>query len=59
MLTDQDIDRLLAVLASKQDLQKLEKRMDRMEDLMQGLPSSVDSLAKAIHNLTLEYYVVF
>ena len=55
MLTDQDIDRLLSVLATKQDVERLEKRMDRMEDLMQGLLSSVDSLAKAIHDLTMEY----
>ncbi len=55
MLTDQDIDKLLSVLASKQEVQNLQKDMDNMKELMQGLLSSVDSLAKAINDLKLEY----
>jgi hypothetical protein len=55
MLTNQDIDKLTSLLATKQDIRDLDARTSRLEDLVQGLVLSQDSLAKEVHEMRLEY----
>ncbi len=58
MLTDKDIDRLLAVVATKQDVARLEERTERIEDILSQVLTALDRLAKSIDDLTLEYAAV-
>lgn len=55
MLTNKDIDKLLAVLATKQDVQELDERLARVEDTLSKVLTALDRLAKAIEDQTREY----
>lgn len=55
MLTDQDIDRLLAVFATKQDLAGIRSDIKDLKESMQDVLFSCDSMAKAISELNFEY----
>lgn len=58
MLTNEDIAKLLQVLATKHDIERLEARIEKLEDSHQRLINSVDALAKAVQNLQVEYHAV-
>jgi len=54
MLTDKDIDRIMAVMASKQDVRNLEDRMVRVEDTLGRVVTGLDRLATAVENINFE-----
>ena len=58
MLTSKDIDKLLSVLATKQDIQKLDERLTRVEDTLGRVLTALDRLAKAFEDLHAEYAAV-
>lgn len=58
MLTDQDIDKLLAVLATKQDVEALKTEVSSLKESVLGLTTAVDGLAKVVDDLRIEYAAV-
>jgi archaellum component FlaC len=58
MLTTEDIQNLSAVLATKEDIQRLDSRISKVEESLIMLTNSVDSLAKTIKDLQIEYHAV-
>ncbi|MCX6752836.1 MAG: hypothetical protein NTW62_00610 [Candidatus Nomurabacteria bacterium] len=58
MLTDQDIDKLTSVLASKNDIQEIKVDLEGLKELVQGLIVSSDSLSKSISEFTVEYAAI-
>lgn len=58
MLTDQDINKLTSVLASKKDVEEIKSDLTDLKELVQGIIISNDSIAKSITDLTLEYAAV-
>ncbi len=58
MLTDQDINNLTNVLASKKDVQEIKSDLADLKELVQGVIISNDSLAKSISDLVLEYAAI-
>ena len=58
MLTDEDITKLSAVLATKEDIRDLREETDALRETMQALTVAVDGLTKAIADLRTEYTAV-
>ncbi len=58
MLTDQDITKLTAVLATKQDVQDLKEELVGLKETVQALSIAVDKLIKAIDDLRQEYIAI-
>ena len=55
MLTDKDINRIIAVVATKQDVREVGQRIDKLEDIQKRILSALDRLATAIEKQNLEY----
>ncbi len=51
-------DRILSIVATKQELQEVKSDMADLKELVQGLIVSTDSIAKAIGNLSVEYAAI-
>ena len=58
MLTDKDLNRIVALVATKEDIQRIEGRIDRFENTMQRVLSALDRLATAIEKLNIEYAAI-
>ena len=58
MLTSEDIQKLMQVLATKQDVQDLRDDVASLRESVQGLTTAVDGLVGAIENLRLEYAAI-
>ena len=58
MLTDQDIQKLVAVFATKQDVNDLKEDVSALRETTQGLVTAIDKLAKVIDDLRHEYVSV-
>ena len=58
MLTDQDIKKLSAVLATKEDIKDSREENDALQENVQALTMAVDGLAKAISDLRAEYAAI-
>lgn len=58
MLTDKDINRIIAVVATKQDVRELGERMDKLEDIQKRMLTALDRLATAIEKQNLEYAAI-
>ena len=48
MLTNKDFDRIVAAVATKEDIVDLQGRMQRLEEIQRKTLSGVDRLAKSI-----------
>lgn len=55
MLTDQDISKLAAVLATKQDIVELTDRIVKLEESVNALTTSIDGLIGELKKLRTEY----
>jgi protein subunit release factor A len=51
-------DRMLSLLASKQELNEVKNNTEELKELVQGLIISNDSIAKSISDLRLEYAAI-
>lgn len=58
MLTNQDIQKLTAVLAGKKDVEELREEVVALRESVQGLTTAIDGLAKAIEDFREENAVV-
>jgi len=58
MLTNKDIDRMVKVFATKEDIRGVVERLDGLESLMRGLIAGVDKLATSVDKLLLEYAAI-
>ena len=58
MLTNDDLDKLTSVLASKHDVKELRADMADLKELVHALIVSSDTLANSISNLTTEYAAI-
>ncbi len=58
MLTDQDIDKLTSLLASKKDVEEIKSDLSHLREMVQGLLVSSDLIAKSIGELKLEYAAI-
>lgn len=57
-LTNEDITKLLSVLATKEDIGELKQELSGLREAVQALTISVDKLVKAVDNLKTEYVAV-
>ncbi len=58
MLTNQDIQKLVGLLATKEDVRELKRNIDDLRENIQGLSVAVDGLAKSVDDLRIEYAAV-
>lgn len=58
MLTDEDITKIVAVVATKEDIEDLKQNVNGLRESVQALTISVDQLVKAVANLKTEYIAV-
>jgi len=58
MLTEEDIKKLLEVLATKKDIGELKQDIDGLRETVQTLVVSVDKLVKAVSDLKTEYSAI-
>ena len=58
MLNDEDINKLVSVLASKKDIEEIKSDFSDLKELVQGLIVSTDNMAKAVGNLGIEYSAI-
>lgn len=58
MLTNEDIIKLSAVLATKEDIKDVREEIAELRESVRLLTISVDSLAKAVKDLQMEYHAV-
>lgn len=55
MLTNEDIQKLASILATKEDIKELRQDVDGLRETVQALAISVDGLVKAVTDLNTEY----
>ena len=58
MLTNADIAKIIAVVATKDDLKRLEHRFDALEGTLNQLTTAIQKLAGNVEDLRLEYAAV-
>jgi len=58
MLTDEDIKKLLNVLATREDIVELKQDMAGLREAVQALTVSVDKLAKAVEDMHQEFMAI-
>lgn len=58
MLDEKDIQKLLEVLATKEDIKDLNQQFNGLQEMVQSLVVSVDKLVKAVSDLHQEYAMV-
>lgn len=55
MLTNEDIQKLSEIVATKDDVEELKEKTNSLEESIQTLIISVDKLTKTIENFNQEY----
>jgi len=58
MLTNEDIIKLSAVLATKEDVKEIKSELSELRESLRMLTISVDKLAKTVKDLQVEYQAV-
>jgi archaellum component FlaC len=58
MLTDEDIQKLAGVLATKDDICEIKEDLNGLRESVQSLTISVDRLVKAVSDLRTEYAAI-
>jgi len=58
MLTNEDIQKISEVVATKEDVKELKQDINNLRESIQALTVSVDRLVKAIEDLKQEYIAI-
>ncbi len=58
MLEDKDIEKLVSLLATKQDVKEIREDVSASRELLQGLLVATDKMAKSMEILGTEYHAV-
>ena len=58
MLTNEDINKIISVVATKEDIVDIKKDMSGLRESVQALIISVDGLTKSIDDLKIEYIAI-
>jgi len=58
MLEDKDIEKLISLLATKEDVKEIRSDISDMREMLQGLMVATDKMAKSMEILGTEYSVV-
>lgn len=58
MLTEKDIEKLVSVLATKEEVKDLKEDIAGLREQVQALTLALDKLIKAINNLSTEYAAI-
>ena len=58
MLTDEDIKKLIEIVATKDDIKDLKQDIDGLRESVQALTVAVDRLVKSMSDLKTEYAAV-
>jgi archaellum component FlaC len=58
MLTEQDIERIVAVVATKQEVEEIRDDVKAVRELTGQVLTGLDGIAKAIDDLKMEYAAV-
>jgi uncharacterized protein YlxW (UPF0749 family) len=58
MIDDKDIQKMIEVFATKEDIKELRQDVAGLQEAVQSLITSVDKLAKAVDDLRTEYVAI-
>ena len=58
MLTDSDLARIVAVVATKEDIRHIEERLSALEENLNRFVTASEKFTGAFHDLNLEYTAV-
>jgi len=58
MLDDKDVQKLVSILATKEDVKEMKQDITDLRELVQGLIVSTDNLVKSISDLGTEYVAI-
>lgn len=58
MLTSEDIQKLMAVLATKEDVREVREDLEGLRETVHELTIAIDRLAKAVDDLHIEYAAI-
>jgi len=58
MLEDKDIEKLISLLATKEDVKEIRSDISDMREMLQGLMVATDKMAKSMEILGTEYSAV-
>lgn len=58
MLTNEDIQKIVEVVATKEDIKDLKQDIDGLREQVQALTISVDKLVKAVDDLRTDYVAI-
>lgn len=58
MLTNEDIKKIISVVATKEDVDEIKKDVSGLRESVQALIVSVDGLTKSIDDLKIEYIAI-
>jgi len=58
MLTNEDIQKIISVVATKEDVESLKQDVNGLRESIQSLVISVDKLVKSVDDLKTEYIAV-
>lgn len=58
MLDEKDIQKIISVVATKEDIKDLKQDVDGLKEMTQALVLSVDKLVKVVDDLRQEYAAV-
>ncbi|OGZ65027.1 MAG: hypothetical protein A2998_01880 [Candidatus Staskawiczbacteria bacterium RIFCSPLOWO2_01_FULL_37_25b] len=58
MLDDKDIQKLMEVLATKDDVKEIKEDLNGLREMVQSLVIAVDNLVKAVSDLSQEYTMI-
>jgi uncharacterized coiled-coil DUF342 family protein len=58
MLTDEDIKKIIEVVATKEDIRELKEDISGLRESVQALTISIDKLAKVVEDLHHEFIAI-
>ena len=58
MLTNKDIQKIIEVVATKEDVDEIKENLTSLTGSVRSLTNSVDKLAKAVEDLSQEYAAI-
>lgn len=58
MLTNEDIKKIVSVVATKEDIERIETRLSTLEEAMRNLAVSIEKFVVAMDDIKQEYLIM-